>query len=134
MLTIYHITKYNKSIFERKFCKPMDCIFCKIVNKEIPSKIIYEDEKILMFNDINPEAPIHFLVIPKKHIESAEKITPENSEIISYIFIKIAEITKKLGLENGFRIVNNCGDDGGQTVKHIHFHVLGGRKLSWPPG
>ncbi len=112
----------------------MDCIFCKIINKEIPSKIIYEDEKILMFNDINPEAPIHFLVIPKKHIESAEKITPENSEIVSYIFIKIAEITKKLGLENGFRIVNNCGDDGGQTVKHIHFHVLGGRKLSWPPG
>lgn len=112
----------------------MDCIFCKIINKEIPSKIIYEDEKILIFNDINPEAPVHFLVIPKKHIESAEKITPQNSEIISYIFTKITEIAKKLNLTNGFRIVNNCGDDGGQTVKHIHFHVLGGKKLSWPPG
>ncbi|MBR0423772.1 MAG: histidine triad nucleotide-binding protein [Clostridia bacterium] len=112
----------------------MDCIFCKIINKEIPSKIIYEDDKILIFNDINPEAPIHFLVIPKKHIESAEKINSENNDIISYIFIKIAEITKKLGLKNGFRIVNNCGIDGGQTVNHIHFHILGGRKLSWPPG
>ena len=112
----------------------MDCIFCKIINKEIPSKIIYEDEKILIFNDINPAAPIHFLVIPKKHIESAEKITPENKDIISYIFTKISGITKKLNLKNGFRIVNNCGADGGQTVNHIHVHVLGGRKLDWPPG
>ena len=112
----------------------MSCIFCKIINKEIPSEIIYEDDKILIFNDINPEAPVHFLVIPKKHIESAEKIDSENSNIISHIFIKISEITKKLELKNGFRIVNNCGADGGQTVNHIHFHVLGGRKLNWPPG
>ena len=112
----------------------MSCIFCKIINKEIPAKIIYEDDKILIFNDINPEAPVHFLVIPKKHIESAEKIDSENSNIISHIFIKISEITKKLELKNGFRIVNNCGADGGQTVNHIHFHVLGGRKLNWPPG
>ncbi len=112
----------------------MSCIFCKIINKEIPSEIIYEDDKILIFNDINPEAPVHFLVIPKKHIESAEKIDSENSNIISHIFIKISEITKKLELKNGFRIINNCGADGGQTVNHIHFHVLGGRKLNWPPG
>ena len=88
----------------------------------------------MIFNDINPAAPVHFLVIPKKHIDSAEKIGPKNKDVISYIFIKIAEITKKLGLKNGFRIVNNCGADGGQTVNHIHFHVLGGRKLGWPPG
>ena len=88
----------------------------------------------MIFNDINPEAPVHFLVIPKKHIESAEKIDSENSNIISHIFIKISEITKKLELKNGFRIINNCGTDGGQTVNHIHFHVLGGRKLNWPPG
>lgn len=112
----------------------MSCIFCKIINKEIPAKIIYEDDKILIFNDINPEAPVHFLIIPKKHIESAEKIDSENSNIISHIFIKISEITKKLELKNGFRIINNCGTDGGQTVNHIHFHVLGGRKLNWPPG
>ena len=79
----------------------MSCIFCKIINKEIPAKIIYEDDKILIFNDINPEAPVHFLVIPKKHIESAEKIDSENSNIISHIFIKISEITKKLELKNG---------------------------------
>ena len=113
----------------------MDCIFCKIVKKEIPTSVVYEDDKILMFNDLNPETPVHFLVIPKEHITSANEIGKNNSEVISHIFEKIAEVSKNIkGLQDGYRIVNNCGENAGQTVKHLHFHVLGGRKLSWPPG
>ncbi|MBP1889529.1 histidine triad (HIT) family protein [Clostridium moniliforme] len=112
-----------------------DCIFCKIVNGEIPSKKIYEDEYVYAFYDINPEAPVHFLVIPKEHIKSVNLITEENSKVISHIFEVIRNLTKELGIsENGYRIVNNCGVDGGQTVDHMHFHVLGGRELKWPPG
>ena len=111
----------------------MDCIFCKIASKKIPSDMIYEDEKILVFKDLNPVAPIHVLIIPKKHISSANEINKENSEIISHIFSCIPKISKTLHLENGFRIINNCGTDGGQTVNHIHFHLIGGEKLGWPP-
>lgn len=112
-----------------------DCIFCKIVNGEIPSKKIYEDEYVYAFYDINPEAPVHFLVIPKEHIKSVNLITEENSKVIAHIFEVIRNLTKELGIsENGYRIVNNCGVDGGQTVDHMHFHVLGGRELKWPPG
>ncbi|EKY22734.1 histidine triad domain protein [Clostridium celatum DSM 1785] len=112
-----------------------DCIFCKIVAGEIPSKKIYEDDKVLAFYDISPEAPVHFLVVPKEHIVSANDITEENCSIVSHIFLVINKIVRDLNIsENGYRIVNNCGTDGGQTVNHIHFHVLGARELKWPPG
>lgn len=112
----------------------MDCIFCKIAAGEIPSNKVYEDEKVLAFYDIAPEAPVHFLVIPKEHIKCADEINESNSEIIAHIFEVISKVAKELKLENGYRIVNNCGEDGGQTVSHLHFHVLGGRLLAWPPG
>lgn len=113
----------------------MDCIFCKIVNGDIPSNKIYEDDKVLAFHDISPEAPIHFLVIPKEHIKSANDINEGNSHIISHIFLVINKLVRELNIaETGYRIVNNCGKDGGQTVDHIHFHVLGQRDLKWPPG
>ena len=112
-----------------------DCIFCKIINGEIPSKKLYEDDKVYAFYDITPEAPIHFLVIPKEHIESANDLNVSNSHIISHIFIVINKLVMELNIaDTGYRIINNCGEDGGQTVKHIHFHVLGGRSLKWPPG
>lgn len=112
-----------------------NCIFCKISKGEIPSKKIYEDDKVFAFHDINPEAPIHFLVIPKAHIESANEITEENSHIIAHIMVVINKIVRELGADKeGYRIVNNCGKDGGQTVNHLHFHVLAGRGLKWPPG
>lgn len=112
-----------------------NCIFCKIVNKEIPSDIIYEDDKIMAFKDVNPQSPAHVLVIPKEHIESSNDIDNENSQLIGHIFVTISKLAKELGIsQDGYRIVNNCGEDGGQTVSHIHFHILGGRKFSWPPG
>nr|WP_192935406.1 histidine triad nucleotide-binding protein [Clostridium butyricum] len=112
-----------------------DCIFCKIINGDIPSNKIYEDDKVYAFNDINPEAPIHFLVIPKEHIESANSVNENNADVIAHIFKVINKLVVALGVaEKGYRIVNNCGEDGGQTVKHLHFHVLGGRNLQWPPG
>ncbi|GAA0814268.1 histidine triad nucleotide-binding protein [Clostridium tertium] len=113
----------------------MDCIFCKIAEGEIPSKKLYEDEKVIAFHDISPEAPIHFLVIPKKHIKSVNELNEENANIISHIFLVINKLVKELNIaETGYRIVNNCGKDGGQTVDHMHFHVLGQRELKWPPG
>ena len=112
-----------------------DCIFCKIINGDIPSNKIYEDDKVYAFNDINPEAPVHFLVIPKEHIESANALNENNSDIVAHIFKVINKLVIEQGIaEKGYRIVNNCGEDGGQTVKHLHFHVLGGRSLQWPPG
>lgn len=112
-----------------------DCIFCKIINGDIPSKKVYEDDKVLAFHDISAAAPVHVLVIPKEHIESANVINEKNSEIVAHIFIVINKIVKELNInETGYRVVNNCGEDGGQTVQHMHFHVLGGRNLQWPPG
>ena len=108
----------------------MNCIFCKIVNGEIPSNKVYEDESVLAFNDINPAAPVHILVIPKKHIESAVALTDEDDELIAHIFQVIKLIAKEQGLDNGFRLVSNIGEDGGQTVKHLHFHILGKKKFS----
>ena len=113
----------------------MNCIFCKIVNGEVPSKKIYEDDKVLAFHDISPEAPVHFLVIPKEHIKSVNELTEKNCDIISHIFLVINKLVRELNIdETGYRIVNNCGKDGGQTVDHMHFHVLGQRDLKWPPG
>lgn len=112
-----------------------DCIFCKIVKGEIPCEKIYEDDMVLSFKDINPGAPVHVLVIPKKHISSLNEVNEENSKVIAHIFVTAKEIVKKLGVdETGYRIVSNCGEDGGQTVPHVHFHILGGRLLQWPPG
>lgn len=108
----------------------MDCIFCKIIAGEIPSTKVYEDDKVLAFKDINPMAPVHILVIPKIHIESAAAITSENSAVVAYIFEMIAKIAKEQGLDkDGFRVITNCGENGCQSVKHLHFHILGGRRL-----
>ncbi len=112
----------------------MDCLFCKIIAGEIPSQKVYEDDKVLAFKDIDPKAPFHAIVIPKVHIASAKEITPENSHYISAVFEAISKIAKENNLEKGFRVVNNCGEDGGQTVGHIHFHLLARRNLAWPPG
>lgn len=108
-----------------------DCLFCKIINGEIPSKKLYEDEKILAFYDISPIAPVHFLVIPKQHIASVDAIDAENSAIVAYIFQKLGELAKLAGIENGYRVISNCGADAGQTVQHLHFHVLGGKEMNW---
>ena len=101
-----------------------DCLFCKIINGEIPSKKLYEDEKILAFYDISPIAPVHFLVIPKQHIASVDAIDADNSAIVAYIFQKLGELAKLAGIENGYRVISNCGADAGQTVQHLHFHAL----------
>lgn len=108
-----------------------DCLFCKIIAGEIPSKKLYEDDKIFAFYDIAPIAPVHFLVIPKQHIQSVDEINSENSELVAYIFAKIGELAKLAGIENGYRVISNCGADAGQTVPHLHFHVIGGKELSW---
>lgn len=108
----------------------MDCLFCKIANGEIPSNKVYEDDKILAFRDIAPQADVHILVIPKEHIaSSANDINAENADTIGYLFAKIPEIAKLAGVDS-YRIINNCGDKAGQTVKHIHFHILSGDNLS----
>jgi histidine triad (HIT) family protein len=111
-----------------------DCLFCKIAAGKIPSEKVYEDDTVYAFRDIDPKAPVHFLVIPKKHIERLSDVTPENSAVIAHIYEVIALLSKQLGLGSGFRVVSNCGDDAGQTVWHVHFHVLAGRSLAWPPG
>ncbi len=107
-----------------------DCLFCKIIAGEIPSTKVYEDELVLAFRDIAPQAPTHILVIPKKHIASVAEINEENSSVVSHIFEVIAKIAKEEGLSGGYRVVSNCGDDAGQTVHHLHFHILGGKKLN----
>lgn len=107
-----------------------DCLFCKIVKSEIPSTKVYEDEFVYAFKDINPEAPVHILVIPKKHIESINKIEKEDEELIGKIFTTIKKVAKDQGIaESGYRVVSNCGKDAGQTVMHLHFHILGGKTL-----
>lgn len=112
-----------------------DCIFCKIVRGEIPCDKVYEDDRVLSFKDISPEAPVHVLIVPKKHISSINELKKEDEDLIGYIYTTAKNIAEQLGVsENGYRIVSNCGEDGGQTVPHIHFHFLGGRKLNWPPG
>lgn len=111
-----------------------DCLFCKIISGEIPSKKIYEDELTYVFEDIAPTATIHYLVIPKQHISKLDEITPENSAVIAHIYEVIAKLAKDLDLKDGFRVVSNCGEQAGQSVFHIHFHLLAGRPLAWPAG
>ena len=112
-----------------------DCLFCKIAAGEIPSTKVYEDDRLFAFEDINPAAPTHVLIIPKAHLDSMREAGEEHREMIGDILLAAGRIAKERGLsENGYRIVNNCGEDGGQTVPHLHFHLLGGRPFKWPPG
>ena len=111
-----------------------DCVFCKIIDGKIPAKKVYEDDKTLAFYDLDPKAPTHILVIPKKHIKSAAEINSDNSGYIGHCFKVIAKLSKEMQLDNGFRVVTNCGDSAGQSIKHIHFHLLAGRDFTWPPG
>lgn len=108
----------------------MDCLFCAIIKGDIPSKKVWEDEKCYAFYDINPQAPVHFLVVPKEHIASADEINEKNADCVSHIFSVIPKIAKLAGITNGYRIITNVGEDGCQSVKHVHFHVLGGAKLA----
>ena len=107
-----------------------DCLFCKIIAGDIPSTKVYEDDQVLAFRDINPQAPTHVLVVPKAHIDDCNGITTENSAVIAHIFEVIPQIAKAEGLTNGYRVVSNCGADAGQTVQHLHFHILGGKALA----
>ena len=107
-----------------------DCLFCKIIAGVIPSTKVYEDETVFAFRDIAPQAPTHILVVPKAHMDSCDAVTAENSTVVAHIFEVIPAIAKAEGLENGYRVVSNCGADAGQTVRHLHFHILGGKQLA----
>lgn len=107
----------------------MDCIFCEIIKGNIPSTKVYEDEYVTAFNDLNPVTPVHVLIVPKKHIASVDDLSEGDAELVGRVFVAAKAIAEKLGLKNGYRIINNCGEDAGQTVKHLHFHLLGGTKL-----
>ena len=112
-----------------------DCLFCKIVKGDIPADIVYQDDNIIAFRDLNPQAPVHFLVIPKKHISTINDIQVEDAELIGNLYITAKAVAKQEAMdESGYRCVMNCNDDGGQTVRHIHLHVLGKRQMTWPPG
>lgn len=111
-----------------------DCIFCKIANKEIPSNLVYEDDVIAAFHDLEPQAPVHVLIVPKKHIVSLNDVDFEDMEAMGWLLKKVKDIAEELELENGYRLVCNTGEDGMQTVQHLHFHLLGKRKMTWPPG
>jgi histidine triad (HIT) family protein len=112
-----------------------DCLFCKIVNREIPAELVYEDERIVAIKDINPAAPVHILLIPREHIVSLDQASNENVELLGYIQTTAAKLARELGIaDKGYRLVNNCGEWGGQSVLHLHYHLLGGRQLAWPPG
>ena len=109
-------------------------VFKRIIDKEIPARIIYEDDLCMAFHDVNPQAPIHALIIPKAEIASTDQLTENDTALLGHIYGVIRKLAKDLNLEKGYRIVSNCGSDGGQTVYHLHFHLLGGRQMSWPPG
>lgn len=112
----------------------MSCIFCRIASGEIPSQMVYEDERVCAFHDAEPQAPVHVLVIPKAHIGGTDELSEDNAGVMAHIFAQIPKLAKELGLQNGYRVVINCGKDGNQTVPHLHVHLLGGRALAWPPG
>ncbi len=113
----------------------MSTVFKQIIDRELPADIVYEDDLCLAFKDINPQAPIHILVIPKKEIRSLADAKEEDKEILGHLLLKVAEIARKLGIEEkGYRVVTNVNEDGGQSVYHLHFHLIGGRKMTWPPG
>ncbi len=109
------------------------CIFCKIINREMPSKIVYEDDLVLAFDDIKPAAPVHVLIVPKTHVDSVDEV-PAQDPVVAVLVNRATHIAKQLGLREGYRLVINNGDNGGQTVYHLHLHLLGGRFMTWPPG
>jgi histidine triad (HIT) family protein len=111
-----------------------DTIFSKIIRREIPAKIVYEDELCLAFEDINPQAPVHVLLVPKKPIVQIATAEPEDQQLLGHLLLTVKRVAEQLGLGNGYRVVINTGEDGGQTVFHLHLHILGGRSLGWPPG
>jgi len=111
-----------------------DCLFCRVLRGEVPSRKVYEDERTYAFLDINPQAPTHILIIPKKHIVGLKEAEPEDAELIGYCHLVAAKLARERGIENGYRTVYNVGPDSGQSVFHLHLHLLGGRKLKWPPG
>ncbi len=111
-----------------------DCIFCRIAGKEIPSQVVYEDDAILAFNDINPQAPVHVLFIPKEHIASLAETEDRHRDLLGRMLLAVRRVAEDRGLGQGYRVVNNCGSQGGQTVNHLHVHLLGGRSMQWPPG
>lgn len=112
----------------------MDCLFCNIIKGNVPSKKVYEDDKVFAFDDIDPKAPTHILIIPKKHIRGLKEATAQDAEIIGYMQLKAAELAHQRGIEEGYRTVFNVGPLSGQSVFHLHLHLIGGRKMSWPPG
>ncbi len=111
-----------------------DTIFKKIIDRQIPANIVYEDDQCLAFHDVNPQAPTHVLVIPKQEIPSLNELTPDDQSLVGHLYLVIQKLASELGLVDGYRVVVNCGRDGGQTVDHLHFHLLGGRQMVWPPG
>jgi len=112
----------------------MDCIFCKIMEGTIPSKAVHRDERCYAFADIHPQAPVHFLVVPREHIQSTAEVGAEHAGVLGHLLVTAARIARDMGLAKGYRVVINTGPDGGQTVDHLHVHVLGGRRCTWPPG
>ena len=111
-----------------------ETIFKKIINKEISAKIVYEDDHCIAFHDVQPQAPVHVLLIPKQEIENVDALRETELNVAGHLMVKVHEVAKLLDLDNGYRIVANCGSDGGQSVDHLHIHILGGRKMAWPPG
>jgi len=112
----------------------LDCIFCKIANKEIDSQIVFEDDKMVAFKDLSPQAPVHLLIIPKKHIQSLADVSEDDVKLLGEMLIRVKKLAEEFELENGYRTVINTRGDGGQTVDHLHIHLLGKRKMQWPPG
>lgn len=110
-----------------------DCLFCKMIRREIPTTVVYEDDRAFAFRDINPQAKTHVLVVPKRHVPSIDAIAPEHEADVGHLFAAAAKIAAQEGLKNGYRMVMNCGDEAGQTVYHLHLHVLGGAPMGWPP-
>jgi len=111
-----------------------DCIFCKLANGEIPTDMVYEDELCACFRDVAPQAPVHLLLVPKMHIEDMNDLKEEHAELVAHMILKVKDLAAAEGLENGYRVVSNVGEDGQQSVPHLHFHILGKRKMTWPPG
>jgi histidine triad (HIT) family protein len=109
-------------------------IFKRIIDGEVPAKIVYQDDRCLAFHDVTPQAPVHVLVIPRKEIASLDAATPDDAELLGHMLLVVQRLARELGLANGYRVVVNCGPDGGQSVDHLHFHLLGGRQMTWPPG
>ena len=119
---------------KRRLSDMSDCIFCKLANGEIPTDMVYEDEQIAVFRDTAPQAPVHMLMVPKVHVASLDDLTNEHAELMAHMMLKIKDVCAQEGLENGYRCVINTGEDGQQTVKHLHIHILGKRAMQWPPG